>query len=184
MLTGGTCNAATSPSVCAYTSDGGAALNNCQINTCCVDCVSDEDALAKKFGTVCVASTNTGQTTADTETFIRIEVEAPVSGDVIRPYICVLEPLCVLMPLYVPVCQVTSSTPPSVISPYICVLKPLYMCPDALICPCVSVGFFNANGDTYMEALAAAFVGMGLAKDQIKFEWVKQLEGLCLTIYT
>jgi len=36
---------------------------------------SDEEAVQKKFETVCVTSMNTGSETADTETSIRIEVE-------------------------------------------------------------------------------------------------------------
>jgi hypothetical protein len=124
VASGGACNPATSPSVCAYTSNGETTKNNCQINTCCVDCVSDEEAVLKNFGTVCVNS-NTASEIADTETFIRIEAETPVS-----------------------------------------------------------VEFFNANGHTYKEALAEAFVGMGtvLSKDAISFAWVNP--GLCPTMRT
>jgi hypothetical protein len=53
------CNPNTAPFTCAYTSEGtpGKATSDCQIETCCEDCVNGEEAVAKGKATVCLGST-------------------------------------------------------------------------------------------------------------------------------
>jgi len=53
------CNPNTAPFTCAYTSEGtpGKATSDCQIETCCKDCVNTEEAVAKGKATVCLGST-------------------------------------------------------------------------------------------------------------------------------
>ena len=53
------CDPNTDPFTCAYTSEGtpGKGISDCQIETCCRDCMNHEEAVAQDKGTVCSGST-------------------------------------------------------------------------------------------------------------------------------
>lgn len=80
-----TCDPNKDRSRCAYTSDGAAATStiaasDCQIELCCNTCSSDEDAVKKGFGTVCVGS-SAGLTKPDELSEVRFVAETPGSKE-------------------------------------------------------------------------------------------------------
>eukprot|EP00802_Teleaulax_amphioxeia_P012472 Tamp_12515.p1 GENE.Tamp_12515~~Tamp_12515.p1 ORF type:complete len:563 (+),score=59.71 Tamp_12515:32-1720(+) len=74
------CDPNTDPFTCAYTSEGtpGKGISDCQIETCCKDCVNHEDAAAQGKGTVCVGSTG-GLKKPDEKAYLYFLGEIPMN---------------------------------------------------------------------------------------------------------
>ena len=75
----GACNPNKDPFNCAYTSEGtpSKGVSDCQIESCCAECVNDEEAVLRGKGTVCRGSTK-GLDAPDTITYLVFEGEFPM----------------------------------------------------------------------------------------------------------
>ena len=81
LLEGRACFPYQNPFECAYTSEGepGKAVSNCQIESCCYSCKSDDEAKAQGKGTVCRGAT-AGLENKNDKAVLRFDVEVPLTA--------------------------------------------------------------------------------------------------------